>query len=95
MNHNSTGSLAGPKAMSNVEQAISDIDSLTEDLNGVAGELERALQPVLIASPPAAAGNVGAEPSAETELLTKLYRQQHRLRLLLGRYRELTSRVSI
>lgn len=96
MNANSANSMPGNKAPSNVDKAILDIDSLTDDLNSVAGQLERDLQPVLTALPPSAdAILVGEIPSSETELLTKLHAQQRRLRAVLGRFRELSGRVSI
>lgn len=95
MNSSSAGALASNKAPSNVDKAILDIDSLTDDLNGVAGQLERDLQPVLTAEPPAGAATGGNEPGSETELLTKLHAQQRRLRAVLGRFRELSGRVSI
>lgn len=96
MNPNSAGAAASNKAPSNVEKAIIDIDDLTDALNNVAGQLERDLQPVLVALPPSpCAPTGGAEPESETELLTKLHAQQRRLQAVLGRFRELNSRVSI
>ena len=96
MNQNSAASLSGPKAVSKVEQVIFDIDNLTDELNSLAGQYERELHPVLTSAPPSAdAAAAGANPHAETELLTKLLMQRQRLQLVLSRYRELASRVSI
>ncbi|MNV45427.1 hypothetical protein D3C71_1372240 [compost metagenome] len=96
MNPNSVGVLASNKAPSNVDKAILDIDSLTDDLNNIAGQLERNLHPVLVAAPPSGGeAPGGAEPGSETELLTKLHAQQRRLRAVIGRFHELNARVSI
>ena len=96
MNHNSTAGLSDPKAVSKVDQAIFDIDHLTDELSNVAGKLERDLSPVLTSAPPRAGETTAsANLDSETELLTKLHAQRRRLELVLSRYCELTSRVSI
>lgn len=96
MNPSSAAGTTSLKAQSNVEVAFTDIDSLTEELNDVAGQLERVLSWILLAAPPRAdSSQAQVLPVSETGLLTSLHRQRDRLKDVLGRFRELSNRVSL